>query len=316
MSIKNVVITGATSFIGMALVKKMVSENIHVIAVVRSNSNKIESLSEYGESITVIRLDMTEYYKLGECIGKADCFIHLAWNGTRGSDRMNKDLQKLNVRYGLEAIESIVLAGCNKIILAGSQAEYGPVSNKISEKICSNPNTEYGRAKYELYCKANDFCENNGTICCEARIFSIYGPGDNENTLIMKLIDCMKKDELCELTECKQNWDYLYIDDAADAIMSLVNTECESGIYNIASGDIRQLKEYVEEMRSILCSQSEIQYGVIPYPTTGMVNINPDISKIHGMTGWRNKTPFCEGIKKIVKSRNYDEKNQYINPLL
>ena len=71
------------------------------------------------------------------------------------------------------------------------------------------------------------------------------------------------------LTQSVQMWDYLFIDDACDALIKLIDSGA-SGAFNFASGDCRQLKDYVLEMRQVLHSRSELRFGAVPYPPTGM----------------------------------------------
>ncbi len=37
-------------------------------------------------------------------------------------------------------------------------------------------------------------------------------------------------------------WDFLYIDDAIEALYRLCTQECPNGVYNFGSGDVRQLR--------------------------------------------------------------------------
>ena len=111
---------------------------------------------------------------------------------------------------------------------------------------------------------------------------------------IMNLIDKMKKDVSCDLTQCIQMWDFLYLDDAVKAIINLCEQECTSGAYNLGSGDVRKLKAYVEEVKKILHSSSQINYGAVPYPETGMVSIVPSINKIKKEISWEPRVSFEE----------------------
>ena len=82
---------------------------------------------------------------------------------------------------------------------------------------------------------------------------------------------------------------------------------CEDGAYNFGSGDIRPLKEFVMEMYKITNSKSQLLFGAIPYPQTGMVNVCPDISKLQTQTGWKAKIDFLQGIHKIINDKKFNE---------
>lgn len=295
-----IVITGATSFIGEQLIKASIHKKWEVAAVVRRNSVKAKRL-QHISNISVIESDMKEFNSIGNLVGKADYFVHLAWEGVRGLCRMDAEIQQKNLYYSLKAINSMIEVGCKQIIIAGSQAEYGSHKELIHEGTLCKPNTEYGKYKLELFKTASRLCELNGVRYKEPRIFSLYGQGDYESSFIMSLIKKMRKNEPCDMTECIQRWDYLYIDDAVDAILALCECDCPNGAYNLASGDCRTLKDYVEELYSILNSKSKLCYGAIPYPSTGMVSIQASIEKIRSKTNWAAQIKFEEGINRIIR---------------
>ncbi|WP_461811340.1 NAD-dependent epimerase/dehydratase family protein [Faecalimonas sp.] len=294
-----VVVTGATSFIGKQFVLSTVKKGWDIVAVVRKNSTKLSDLKRTS-NLEIVELDMDEYYQIGKLTGKCDCFVHFAWNGTRGEERNNQVLQETNYKNSISAIKSIIQVGCGKIITAGSQAEYGCCEGMITEETKCCPNTQYGIYKLKVFERVKQLCEKNNVSYKEPRIFSLYGPGDYEKTLIMSLIDKMKKNEPCNLTQCVQMWEFLYFDDAVNAIIKLCEQDCPNGVYNLGSGDIRKLQEYVEEIKEILRSSSQINYGVVPYPETGMVSIVPSIDRIKKEISWKPCVSFEEGIKSII----------------
>lgn len=298
-----IVVTGATSFIGKRFVLTVLEKGWDVVAVVRKNSEKALKLKNVT-NLQIVELNMDEYYQIGVLTEKCDCFVHFAWNGTRGDGRNNQVMQENNYKNSMVAIESMLDIGCKRIITAGSQAEYGGCEGEITEEIECVPSTAYGIYKLKVFEMTKQLCEKRNVTYIEPRIFSLYGPGDYEKTLIMNLIDKMKKNASCDLTQCIQMWDFLYLDDAVKAIINLCEQECTSGAYNLGSGDVRKLKAYVEEVKKILHSSSQINYGAVPYPETGMVSIVPSINKIKKEISWEPRVSFEEGIRAIIANAN------------
>lgn len=297
---KRAVVTGATSFIGVHLVNRLILEGWKVYAVARKGSRRV-ALLPLNEQIEIVYLDMEEYSKLGESIKEAcDVFVSLAWDGTRGIDRSDSEKQKQNYKYSMEALKAAKEIGCKRMISAGSQAEYGPMQEKVNELSVCKPNTEYGIWKLKYYQDGMDYARQNGISFKEPRFFSLYGEDDNPQTMVLSILKDMMDNAPCRMTECIQLWDFLYIEDAVDGIFRLMDMQCEDGAYNFGSGDIRPSKEFVMEMYKITGSKSQMLFGAIPYPDTGMVNVCPDISKLQMQTGWNAKTTFADGIQKII----------------
>ena len=132
-----------------------------IYGIVRPGTNKIELLPRSDRIIT-IHLDMSNYTNLDQHITDfCDCLIHLAWNGTRGSDRMNAEMQEQNYYYSMEVLKSSFRLGISTVISAGSGAEYGLHNHPITENTLCIPNTEYGKQKLKFYYDAFRFCNEN-----------------------------------------------------------------------------------------------------------------------------------------------------------
>ena len=305
---KNICITGATSFIGVNLIRELLKKQYNIISIIRKNSNHKKRLLEFKE-IKIIELNMDEIEELPSTIEtKCDIFYHLAWNGTRGISREDKRTQEENYLYSIKTLKVAKKIGCKTFISAGSQAEYGLHNELVTEKTKEEPVTEYGIYKYKFYKYAKTYCKKNNIIFIEPRFFSLYGNGDFEKTLIISSIDKMLNNEEINLTECIQTWNFLNIKDAVNALVKLQLSK-NSGIYNIGSNDTRILKDFIEEIYQITNSKSKINFGVIPYPDSGIVNVNPSISKLEKEIDWQPEIKFSEGIKKIIEERNKNEKD-------
>lgn len=297
-----IVISGATSMIGSALVNRLTKQNHEVIAIVRNNCSKLELLNN-NSKLTIIECDMNRFKQLVLLINKpVDVAFAFAWDGTRGGARNDSELQKYNYYNCVDFLQATLNLGCKKFFTAGSQAEYGICTSKdkVTEEYITVPNTEYGIYKLKFYKYAKSFCEQNNCVLIEPRFFSLYGPKDYAGTLIMSTINKMINNEVCELTECIQLWDFLYIDDAIDGLIMLMNNKEAYGVYNFGSGYSKPLKYYIEKMKIIMNSTSELKYGMIPYPNTGIVNVNPNVNKLKKI-GWIPKISFEEGIEIILK---------------
>lgn len=296
-----IAIIGASSFIGQNLIKYVDRKNWQITAVVRNKKTYQDVFSKYN-NVSLVECDMKDYINLGKLIGYVDCAVYLTWNGTRGETRADSDRQKNNCEKSMIAIKSLVEFGCKKIITAGSQAEYGPwfLNRKLKETDEEKPNTEYGKYKLKFYQDAKAYCEEKDVTLIEPRFFSLYGANDFEGTMIISILKKMLQNESCDLTECKQKWDFLYIDDAIKGLTKLIEKDNIIGVYNFGSGKSYPLKHYVEEMHRITESSSMLIYGKIPYPETGMVNVDPCVDKLEKL-GWKAEVSFEEGIKKVLE---------------
>ena len=293
---KTAIVTGATGFIGYHLTKKLSALDIFVYAIIRPNSKNKHRLQNLA-NIKIIELDMVDIKKLSTIItGKFDCFFHIAWDGERND--FIKQYQ--NVDYTIQALESAKKLGCKRFICTGSQAEYGLSENLVTEETIPKPNTAYGAAKVAACYLSKYRAEQCAIEWTWTRIFSVYGEYDNPKALIPYVVDSFKDNKVVNLTACKQKWNYLYIEDAVNALVLLMEQGKAGEIYNIAGYETKVLKEFVEEVKNIIKSNSIINYST---DNRMVVSLNPCIKKIMTDTSWKIKFKFSEGINEIIRDK-------------
>lgn len=302
-----VAVTGATGFIGGAMIFQLLEAGHEVCAVVRPGSSNLPYLlkqvsEERKNAFTWIELPLAQIEELpGRVTGVFDAFVHMGWDGAGSDNRTNRELQQRNVMYGLEAVRTAAVLGCKTFLFTGSQAEYGVYHQTITEDLPCFPVSEYGKAKTEFANEAKNLCKILKMEYIHTRIFSVYGPGDHAWSLVNTCLKTWQANGEMKLGECTQKWNFLYIKDAAAALIALLKTG-KGGIYNVAGEDTRGLREYIEEMYAICGKQGSFHYGERPQNAEGPADLMPDISKICEVTGWRPETSFAEGIHETLHS--------------
>ena len=293
---KTAIVTGATGFIGYHLAKKLSALGIFVYAIIRVNSKNKHRLKNLS-NIKIIELDMADIKKLPSIItAKYDVFFHIAWEGERND--FIKQYQ--NVEYTIQAVDIAKELGCKRFICTGSQAEYGLYEDVVTEETLPKPNTAYGSAKVAACYLSKYRAQELGIEWIWTRIFSAYGEYDNPKALIPYLIESFKNNNEVNLTSCRQNWNYLYIDDVVNVLALLIEQGKTGEIYNIASNETKVLKDFVEEIKKIVKGDSTINYAT---SNNAVVSLNPCIEKIMVDTSWKIKFKFYEGIYEIIRDR-------------
>ncbi len=299
-----IVVTGATSFLGAVTVRQLLEKGYLVDAVVRPGSQNMGNLYKQipvgsEEKLQVIELNLHEIAEISEKVPGADAWIHMGWDGSGSENRKKRDVQQSNVVQSLLAVEAAGKLGCEKFLFTGSQAEYGVCNTVIKEDNPLNPVSEYGIAKVEFGQKAEELCKDLGMDYIHTRIFSVYGPGDHPHSLVETCVRTWQADGEMKLGECTQKWNYLYIEDVVSALVALIE-KAEPGVYNIASTDVRVLREYIKEMHELCGGRGSYVFGQRAQNAEGPANLVADISKICNMTGWKPVTMFSEGINELL----------------
>lgn len=307
----NVVVTGATSFLGAAVIKELNRLHHQVFAVVRPKSRNRSALPELA-GMTVIEMELNRLDEIASRIQEpCQVFIHLGWDGSGSENRRKAEVQQKNVTDSMKALEGAGKLGCHRFLFGGSQAEYGICREVMTETLPCHPVSEYGKAKLEFGRLAEKQCrswQEAGAAKLEylhTRIFSVYGPGDHPWSLVNTCLNTFLQGELMELGACTQQWNFLYIDDLAVALTTLALGESQGGIYNVAGGPeaTMPLKAYVETMYEICGNRGSFTYGKRLPNAEGIVNLIPDITKLEAATGWKPQVDFKEGIERLLKMK-------------
>ena len=298
-TIRSAVITGPTGAIGTALCRLLAQENIHVFAVVRPGSTRTQHL-KIIDGVKVVECDSTELWRLPEIVEAVDVLYHLSWVKTTGSGRNDMDSQIKNIQYTVDACRVASALGCKVFIGAGSQAEYGRVDNPLTADTRCFPENGYGMAKLCAGAMSRVECEKLGIDHIWPRFLSVYGPHDGENALIPQLIKKLLKGEKMPLTAGEQIWDYLYAEDAADALYRLARFGKNGGIYPVGSGSAKPLRVYLEILRNTIDPALPLGFGEVQYSSKQVMHLEADISALIKDTDFEPKTDFETGIRKTI----------------
>ena len=299
-TIRSAVITGPTGAIGTALCGLLAHKNIRVFAVVRPGSARIQHLRTM-KGVEVVECDSAELLRLPKIIGTADVLYHFSWIKTTGSGRNDMDSQIRNIQYTLDACRAASALGCQVFIGAGSQAEYGRVDHALTADTPCFPENGYGMAKLCAGAMSRVECQKLGLDHIWPRFLSVYGPYDGENALIPILIRKLLNGERMPLTAGEQIWDYLYADDAAEALLRMALYGKNGAIYPVGSGKARPLKEYLETLRDNIDTSLPLGFDEVPYSDKQVMHLEADLSALMKDTGFKPKTDFETGIRKTIE---------------
>lgn len=323
-----ILLTGATSFLGGYLLRELLSEGNEVFAPVRPGS--MRKLSVFPQpGFRCFPGDMGRLPELSSELEKLggdglDVCVHLAWAGVGAGGRMNAELQRANVRAALELMRRCADFSCGRFLFAGSQAEYGVTLERVergeqsglpvTEEAPCEPLSEYGKGKLRVLREASALAEELRMDYRHLRIFSLYGAGDHESTLVSSCVRAALRGERAELGPCAQQWNFLHVRDCARAIAAL----CGGGsgdvpgrgyhrIYNIGSADTRPLRDFVREIFELAGERGQAEglcrFVERPPGPEGTPFLSPDISRICAETGWRPEISFRDGVKALLEQK-------------
>ena len=147
----------------------------------------------------------------------------------------------------------------------------------------------------------------------DLRIFSVYGVGDHETTLVHTLVQAVLAGQSMDLSPCSQMWNFMEARDLARAITFLLEGGFGSGTYDLCSQDSRPLKDYVLEIESLgkaflekkegktlSTSSTLLRFGERASNAEGPVDLKPSIKDLYDR-GFQEKISFQQGIEELYQ---------------
>ncbi len=294
-------VTGASGHVGAFLTKSLLARGCEVAALVRPESD-LWRISDVRDRVTLLHgaLGDSESAESGLRAWQPEIVFHLAWAGVTGAYRNDPAQITRNVAGSLALFEAAHGAGMKVWVGAGSQAEYGAVDGVLREDRMPKPETAYGVAKHCLAVMTEKLCAMTDTRFLWLRLLAAYGPMDDPRHLLPGVIEQLLSGERPALTPGEQRWDYLYIEDAAEAICRLALEKTASGVFNLGSGEAHTVRFLVEAVRDLVDPALPLGFGEAAYRPDQVMHLQADIAKLTQATGWQPQVSLEDGLRRTV----------------
>lgn len=291
-----VFITGGTGFIGSAIVQEIISKGHQVLLLSRNFNGPSRS------GLKKIKGDLDDLLKWRRKLinFKPDAAIHAAWQGLPDH---SAHLSKLNLEFGLNLTELLTEIGCKRLIVIGSGWEYGAQKGKLSESTPPIPFDAFTAAKHSLRWLGGEISKEKNMEFIWTRLFYVYGPGQHPKSLIPYLISCIRSGENPAIRNPNAENDFIYVEDAANAISKILETRSVSNIYNIGSGKLTKVSGIIDLIFKQFNKKNKLKEERKQYKDT-LSSSYANISRIKKDTGWRPKTNMKEGVLKTINFYN------------
>lgn len=297
---KNVIITGADGFVGSYTVKHFLNEGVKVLAIdIATEPKRLEK----NDDLTYLSLDISDTASLLEKIpqGEYDTFIHFAWAGSAGNERINYNLQMQNALNTVECLKAAKKLGCNRFVCAGSIMEYEVEAAVHSQGSKPGMAYIYGMGKHIAHSMCKCVAADIGIDLIWPMITNAYGVGEISprfvNTTIRKIIN----KEPLQFTAATQNYDFVYITDVAKAFYLIAKNGKPFCEYMIGSSNARPLKEFILEMQQELAPDAIPIFGDVPFTGTNMPLSTFDTTSTENDCGFKAQVSFAEGTRLTME---------------
>ena len=298
---RRTVVSGGSGFLGSFVVEKLRAAGCREIVVPRSRDF---DLREKGEALRL-------YQEV-----RPDVFIHLAAVvGGIGANRANPGRFFYdNAAMGINVIEAARLAGLEKFVCAGticSYPKFTPVPFREENFWNGYPeetNAPYGLAKKMLLVQLQAYREQYGLNGIYVTPVNLYGPRDNfdleSSHVIPALIRKCREAKEARAPEIvawgtgNATREFLYAEDAAEAIVLAAEKYQKPDPVNLGSGQEISIRDLLELIRTLIGYDGPVRWDATK--PDGQPRRCLDTSRALAEFGWRAKTSLRDGLEKTI----------------
>lgn len=254
-----VIITGANGFIGSSLIKKMVANNVEVVAVdITFAGDRLPDTDLITKIESGVEANLADKIPAGEY----NAFYHFAWRGVNGSEKADPTIQLANIQMAVDCANICKRLGVKKYLCAGTVAENATFS--LSNLEHTSDGMMYGVAKYACRLIVEDYCKNIGQKFVWMQFSNIYGVGNETGNLVNYTLGKLMAGEEAIFGPALQPYDFIYVDDLVEAVYRLGEKETKQAFYYIGSGSPRQLMNFLLRIGELAGHADKVSIGIRP----------------------------------------------------
>jgi len=315
---KKVVVTGGASFIGSHLVEALLDLDCEVWVVDDLSSGSLDFLPIGHPNLHFLEGNVLTQGKWLQSLENIDFLFHLAAiHGGRGFIESRQHWILQNIRIDNQVFDAATLAGVKRIVYASSACAY-PVSQQESEQhrnllleqnegsIRGNkadPDGVYGWTKLLGECQLEMYAQSTYSEAVAARIFTAYGPRENESHAAIALIAkaLLKMNPYQIWGNGLQTRNFTYVTDTVCGLLAaaIIPLESKFDILNVGTDQHHTVLDFVNAVFEVLSDEIPPLEFLLSKPT-GVASRASNNNKIRKTADWEPSVGLKDGIERTI----------------
>lgn len=297
MSTKKILITGASGFIGKAMVNRALSLDFETWAGVRASSSR-DGLQDGRLHFIDLHYDDVDALtnQLREA-GRFDYIVHVAGI----TKALHKSaFEKINFEYVKSFIDALIASDTvpDLFVFMSTLGAVGVCDEEhytpIRSDATPNPNTAYGKSKL----RAETYLRSKPAFpFVILRPTGVYGPHDKDYLILIRGI---ARGVTAGAGFKKQLLSFIYIDDLVNIIFACIDKKTARNTYVISDGACYTDTEFNRIVQKILQKKHLLQLRLPLFIVKTAAHANETLAKLLGKT-----TTFNSDKYRIIKQRNW-----------
>jgi UDP-glucose 4-epimerase len=309
---KRICVIGGAGLIGSHITEKLVREPVEEVVVFDNfTRGTMENLSEVKNSskLTIIEGNINHTDVLNDALTDIDGVFHLAAMWLRHCHEFPRAAFNVNIEGTFNVMEACVKQDVDRVVYSSSASVYGDaVEVPMEEDHPYNNRTFYGATKIAGEHMFRSFNERFGLNYAGLRYMNVYGPRqDYKGTytaVMMKILDRLDEGKPpIVFGDGSQSYDFIYVEDVAEANLCAMKAEAEDEFYNVGRGVKTSIKALAELILELTDSNLDIEYREDDGETFVTHRVG-STEKAEEDLDFEASTELREGMARLIEWRN------------
>ena len=292
-----ILVTGGTGFLGANLVHHLVRMGHSVHLLVRPHA-QLKRLRGIEERLVFLPVDLLDGQALKDTLRalRPRIIFHLAGHGVYPDQKDRGAILAGNVQATTNLLAALEGIDYERLVHAGSSAEYGMPSGPLDEKAPLDPRNDYGvtKACATLLVQAE---KHRGRPVSTVRIFTAFGLYESLPRLVPYVMDCCRRGEPPQLTAGHQKRDFIFAQDVIELLVLAAHHPAAPGqIFHAATGSVHSVREVVQTILAVTESLVRPVFGAMARRPDEPENWAAGIEHTAKILGWRPRFSLADGL--------------------
>ena len=293
----NILLTGATGYLGSHLAKVFVDNGHLVVALKRKTSSLRRLDADLQKKLFFYDIDTLNFALPFKNHGPFDAVVHASTCYGRGGESVG-DIFEANIGFPLRLLE--IAASYKTGTFLNTDTFFSRDASSYSYL------NEYSLSKKQFAEWGRQYSSNRRIRFVNIRLEHLYGPGDNPSKFTTWLVEqCVRNVTSIELTPGEQLRDFIYIDDVTSAYTCLLQhvEELSKGFVELGLGTGKpiRLRDFVELVNRLSHSHTKLLFGALPYRDHEIMSSSANTHQLAAF-GWRCNTELSQGIMSMINA--------------
>ncbi len=292
-----ILVTGATGFIGSAFVRLARTHGHRVVALVQPGTiARRELRDEDGLSWLAGTLAEPPWSDI-ERFAPDHC-LHAAWIAEPGV-YLNSPLNDDYLRWSIAFFRRLAASGLQHGLGLGTCIEYRIDGQPARENVTIvEPLSPYAVAKNALHRTVETELASKDFGFAWGRVFYPYGPGEHPARLCSALTRKLLAGETLLLKTPDSTKDYIYIDDLAEAILTVMEHDL-TGAINLGTGRGVTVREIARTISRLLSCEHLVGESDQPAPDP-LYYVVADATRLAQEGDWQPDHTLADGLRAVI----------------